>query len=278
MSLPKKENGIGFKDLQEFNKALLAKQAWRILHNPSSLIARLYKGLYFPNTNYLKASKENYASYWCKSLEVGKSLLQLGLRVRICNGQTTKIWEDLWLPNLPPRPAYGPALDPNMTVSDLWLDSKRECDPLIFEGVLSLDENQLLAKELYLSQHAGADTYEWAYNQTTQYTVRSGYWLATHIAMDKDEEIRPPNGSIRLKQEIWRLKIAPKLQHFLWWCLSRAVPTATQLRSHTISANPTCQRCCLDDESINHILFTCPYAQAIWRCVVAITGRQMVFG
>lgn len=55
MSLPKKEGGLGFKYLHHFNKALLAKQAWRLLKYPNSLIARLYKGLYHPNSSYLKA-------------------------------------------------------------------------------------------------------------------------------------------------------------------------------------------------------------------------------
>lgn len=115
-----------------------------------------------------------------------------------------------------------------MTVSDLWFQLKREWDPMVFEGVLN-PQDQLLAKELYFSQHAGEDTYEWAYTKTAHYTVRSGYWVATHIAMDIDDAIQSPHGSVMLKHEIWRLKIAPKLQHFLRRCLSGDIPIATQL-------------------------------------------------
>lgn len=45
--LPKKEDGMGFYDLRAFNLALLAKHAWKIVQNPRSLLARIYKGRYY---------------------------------------------------------------------------------------------------------------------------------------------------------------------------------------------------------------------------------------
>ncbi|KAL0409703.1 UNVERIFIED_CONTAM: putative mitochondrial protein [Sesamum radiatum] len=52
---PKKEDGIGFGDLLAFNKAMLAKQLWRIFSNPTSLAAKLLKARYSPNTSILEA-------------------------------------------------------------------------------------------------------------------------------------------------------------------------------------------------------------------------------
>lgn len=47
--------GIGFKDLKDFNMALLAKQGWRIFSSPGCLMAKLLKSKYFKNYSFLQA-------------------------------------------------------------------------------------------------------------------------------------------------------------------------------------------------------------------------------
>ncbi|XP_066396356.1 uncharacterized protein [Miscanthus floridulus] len=51
----KAEGGLGFRDLHSFNMAMLAKQAWRLLQNPTSLCARLMKAKYYPSSDVMKA-------------------------------------------------------------------------------------------------------------------------------------------------------------------------------------------------------------------------------
>ncbi|KAL0458976.1 UNVERIFIED_CONTAM: putative mitochondrial protein [Sesamum latifolium] len=44
--------GLGFRKLREFNWALLAKQEWRILTRPISLLSRVLKAKYFPTSSF----------------------------------------------------------------------------------------------------------------------------------------------------------------------------------------------------------------------------------
>ncbi|KAG7543316.1 hypothetical protein ISN45_Aa07g032340 [Arabidopsis thaliana x Arabidopsis arenosa] len=59
-----------------------------------------------------------------------------------------------------------------------------------------------------------AEMLGWHYNDSGLYTVKSGYWLATHLP-DYGDDINPPPGQQELKEALWKMKIAPKLQHFL---------------------------------------------------------------
>lgn len=48
MCIPKSERGMGFRDLESFNDALLGKQCWRILCNPNALWVQVLKARLLP--------------------------------------------------------------------------------------------------------------------------------------------------------------------------------------------------------------------------------------
>jgi hypothetical protein len=63
MGLAKFAGGIGFRDLVLFNKALLAKQGWRILKEPNYIAALILKAKYFPHSVFMEANLSNRPSF-----------------------------------------------------------------------------------------------------------------------------------------------------------------------------------------------------------------------
>ncbi|KAL4388728.1 hypothetical protein GQ457_09G011270 [Hibiscus cannabinus] len=56
MCLPKNSGGMCFRDLSKFNIVLLAKQGWRLLYHPSSLLTRVLEARYFPRMDFMTAN------------------------------------------------------------------------------------------------------------------------------------------------------------------------------------------------------------------------------
>ena len=55
MTRPKKDGGLGIKDLRAQNLALLGKQCWRLMKYPNSTLSRMFKAKYFRYTDFLHA-------------------------------------------------------------------------------------------------------------------------------------------------------------------------------------------------------------------------------
>jgi len=90
--------GIGFKDFNFFNQAMLARQAWRLIVQPNTLCAKVLKAKYYPNGNLLDTVFPQIMSPTWRSIIRGLELVKRGVIWRIGSGEKVKIWRNNWLP------------------------------------------------------------------------------------------------------------------------------------------------------------------------------------
>ncbi|XP_043699852.1 uncharacterized mitochondrial protein AtMg00310-like [Telopea speciosissima] len=70
--------GLGFRDPELQNKALLSKMAWRLWKEPDSMWGRFMKAIYFPNGDFLSARLGAQPSWPWRSLLEGRKVLKDG--------------------------------------------------------------------------------------------------------------------------------------------------------------------------------------------------------
>jgi hypothetical protein len=90
---------MGFRDFTLFNQAMLGRQGWRLLLRPDSLCAKVLGGKYYPNGNFLSATRRRRSSETWRSILYGRNVLMKGLINRVRPGEFS-IWRKNWIPGL----------------------------------------------------------------------------------------------------------------------------------------------------------------------------------
>ncbi|XP_041000807.1 uncharacterized protein LOC121246650 [Juglans microcarpa x Juglans regia] len=143
MGRPKGEEGLGYRDFEEFNLALIAKQGWRVIQQPSSLAARVLKAKYFHRSNFLHA-------------KVGMN-----------------IWSNKWLPRPSTYKVQSPHIesDDGRRVSDLIDKQAGVWDMNILRELFVEEEVNLICRSVFTVRSA----YHLAGNMAADQKGQSSY-------------------------------------------------------------------------------------------------------
>jgi len=106
----KEDGGLGFRNLEYFNDALLTKQVSRLIQDKYSLVARIFKTKYYPASDILSARLGSNPSYTWRSLHGVKWVIEKGSRWIVGDGSSLKAWTARWLPRLTSAIKGGPRL------------------------------------------------------------------------------------------------------------------------------------------------------------------------
>lgn len=250
--------------------ALLAKQGWRIIMNPESLLAQVYKARHFPNGSFLNATLGTRRSATWRSIWMARTYLERGLRYRVGNGNRISIWADPWIPEdgnfkvITPRPFHSGF---PYAVSDFIDPISRSWNfELLSTHLWEVDRQRVLS--ISIGGETAQDRLIWHYSKTGSFTVKSCYHMI--ISSDYGESSNlgvggGQSGSTSINWDlIWRLKVPPKVHMFLWRATLDILPHYAELCRRRIRSTPTCDRCNIAEETTNHVLFGCCGRDEVW--------------
>jgi hypothetical protein len=271
LSSPKSLGGMGFRDMVLFNQAMLGKQGWRLLTEPSSLCARVLKGRYFPHTDFWHATKPRSASYTWRSILFGRELLIRGAQWGIGDGRSVKITSDNWIPD---RPAYMlcpindiPAV---ASVNCLVDDQSRTWIPETVNAFFD-EETAEQIMQIQISKDGG-DFIRWPHTKNGVYSVRSAYNLARtdSFFISRSKKGGGSSSSAANEEEqwkmVWKIDAPGKMKIHLWRFAHDCLPTGVQLFRRHIPASVDCVFCGRK-EDVEHTFLSCPFAHEVWRSV-----------
>ncbi|XP_060965129.1 uncharacterized protein LOC115720309 [Cannabis sativa] len=263
LSLSKFHGGLGFRSMKAFNQAMLAKQAWRLLQAPTSLVATILKARYFPHTTFLEASKGRQPSLVWISISWGKELLKMGIRKSVGDGTTTFIFNDTWIPGHGKINYLTHLSDGIAKVSDL-ITSSHQWNTSRIDTIFPTDISQAI-QSILLIRITSLDTYYWPFTSHGNYTVNSGYHQAHSLNHKHDPSPSSTLNNQTWWKTLWTQPIPSKTKHFIWRAYYDILPTGSNLHKRKTLSTPACCRCYNQTESLEHALFRCETVQKVWK-------------
>lgn len=199
-------------------------------------------------------SPKNTSFIW-KNIINGRNLCNKDLVWNIGNGDKVRVWDNSWIPNLPPLRTLinGPlnASEDYMLVSYILVDHKWNLDKLSFSITIDI-------RNAILSTHISSSTFtkDSAYGKLSKNGVFS---IKSAI-----EILAPPKAPHMNTSWIWKLKIPRKICYFLWLCHHKKLPTRSYLMHIGLNIDDVCPACRKNKEIIHHIFLNCHIAKKIW--------------
>ncbi|XP_045831384.1 uncharacterized protein LOC123922735 [Trifolium pratense] len=259
----KKEGGLGFRNLGAFNEALLAKQGWRLITNPNSLVAQVLKAKYYPNEDFLKAKHKQSMSYTWRSIMQARWILIKGSYWSIGSGQDVNIWEDNWIQQKGNSHRGRPK--PNnlnlQKVRELMDPDCNEWNEGIINQVFSPHEAHMITN-IPIIDKTQPDILTWDGTQDGQYSVKSGYQAIKE--WDNLQNASSSNNSQKIWNILWKLNVPPKHSHLLWRVIRNVIPVKGNLFKRGIRSDPLCPRCLNTTKTTYHVFLGCEWSKRAW--------------
>ena len=229
--MAKRDGGLGLRDPEAFNQALVANQAWRLLQVPTSLCARVLRARYYKDSSIMYASCPSGASYTFRSILHGRDLLREGTIWRIGDGQKINIHHANWIPREGSMRPLGQTYMHGITrVADLLTPCGRQWDNMKLQSMFTQSDIEDI-KQIKVGGPGMDDYQAWNYTKSGQFSVRSAYHL--RMRLSKGATGRPgPSSSVKHHQgwmALWSTNAPNKAKIHMWRIMRNGLAVSAEL-------------------------------------------------
>ena len=266
---PKEEGGLGIRNMAQFNISLLAKQGWRIINNPNSLVALVLKAKYFPSVDFLNSQLGNNISYTWKSIWAAKGILAEGLCWKVGRGTKISISRDYWIPVLP-RDRL-PVLSSNLNdskVAELIDSSSRTWKQELIEYTFP----EVVAEKILsipLAEKPHDDFQVRSAEASGEFTVRSAYQLLQNTE-NNPRAYALGDDYKDFYRKLWLLDLPSKIKITVWKISWNFLATHVNMLLRRLTDTSMCPRCGSRSESMEHFFSRMPcYNISVERVIIS---------
>jgi hypothetical protein len=288
---PKKDGGLGIKDLRLVNMSLLAKWRWRLLLGEEEVWKSVVKAKY-GNRAIGKAELDvntfgNGCSHWWRdlcNLDKGVNWFTQVVKKKVGRGNSTLFWKDTWVGNQSleqqfPR-LYSISTQQEEMVGNMgrWFNGVWRWE-LRWRREFFTWENALVTHLLGILNgiilEEVEDSWMWRPNVGDGFSVKSLY-----VTLDTLLLPRPAADSLEAFsfRTIWKAAVPSKVSAFAWQSFLDRIPVKDNLRRRGIlrMEDVTCPTCGGQGESTRHLFLHCRFASLVWYAVCRWLGVVVV--
>ncbi|XP_026409985.1 uncharacterized protein LOC113305093 [Papaver somniferum] len=250
----KKEGGLGFRISEINNLAMMARSVWKLIENPSSLLAQVLKAKYYANSDVLNSYCPDKASWVWKCLHNTMNKIKPFISWVVGEGNFIDPWCN-WIPRKGvATPKANSIPDKNLKVSDIINHDTRTWDTKKLSDVFDQSSKEMIQK-IPLRSESSIDRRIWTPTKDGVFTTKSAYTTFSVRGDDSESD---------LWSAVWKLKVPARIQLFVWKALKRALPVNEILHKRIHISEYICPKWKLKTESTMHALVTYSSHQFIY--------------
>ncbi|CAA7061592.1 unnamed protein product [Microthlaspi erraticum] len=267
ISFPKKEGGLGLRNLKTWNDTCGLKLIWMLFFRAGSIWVAWIRQKYLSHSPFWALNGKNSGFSWMfrqiLKLRVKASSL---IRTVIGNGDDTFFWWDPWTPYGPlihyigGDGPYAMGIPLFSTVSELKTTQGWKLPPPRSEKQLNLH-----VFVTTLTPSVSSDHTVWVIDEVIQKSFSSRQvWNC----------IREKKPEVPWANTIWHKARIPKHAFTAWLFVLNRNPTLDRITRWDFELEQTCLLCGLEAESRNHLFFSCTFSRQVWEVILLKLGIQ----